>query len=145
MIVAEEKESGDVGLKVYAQYLSQSPGCCCNLGLLLFAITPFVLQGCLQFFIAAWASAPFPQQIQSDKKVQFTVICVTLLGSCGFTAFLIGAIFLHLSNTLHNSMLKRVTRAPMLFFNSNPLGRIINRFSKDTATADNTVTAYLLR
>ena len=36
-------------------------------------------------------------------------------------------------------MLRRVVRAPMRFFYSNPLGRIINRFSKDTAMADSVV------
>ena len=78
-------------------------------------------------------------------KVKFTLISLPLIVISGFTAFLIGAIFVHLSNNLHNSMLKRVPRAPMLFFNSNPLGRIINRFSKDTATADNTVTLLLFQ
>ena len=36
-------------------------------------------------------------------------------------------------------MLNSVTRAPMLFFDSNPLGRIFNRFSKDTAVSDGTL------
>ena len=36
-------------------------------------------------------------------------------------------------------MLRSVTRAPILFFDSNPLGRIINRFSKDTAVSDGTL------
>ena len=57
----------------------------------------------------------------------------------GLTTFLIGALFVHLSHSLHNSMLRRVVHAPMRFFYSNPLGRIINRFSKDTAMADSVV------
>ena len=36
-------------------------------------------------------------------------------------------------------MLERVTRAPTLFFDANPLGRIINRFSKDTAATDSSL------
>ena len=36
-------------------------------------------------------------------------------------------------------MLNTVTRAPILFFDSNPLGRIINRFSKDTTVSDGTL------
>ena len=115
----EEKDSGDIGLNVYTQYLSQSPGCCCNLGLLLFAITPFLLVGYLRLFIASWSSAPFSLQNQPDKKIQFTVVTVAIIGISGFTAFLIGAIFLHLSNSLHNSMLRQVAHAPMRFFNSN--------------------------
>ncbi|KAI5055599.1 hypothetical protein GOP47_0029120 [Adiantum capillus-veneris] len=37
---------------------------------------------------------------------------------------------------LHNNMLSAILRAPMTFFNSNPIGRIINRFAKDTADID---------
>lgn len=35
------------------------------------------------------------------------------------------------SHYLHQSMLERVTKAPMSFFDSTPAGRILNRFSKD--------------
>ena len=41
-------------------------------------------------------------------------------------------------------MLRRVTRAPMSFFNSNPLGRIVNRFSKDTGRADSVVGYWMI-
>ncbi|KAJ8905437.1 hypothetical protein NDN08_001944 [Rhodosorus marinus] len=37
---------------------------------------------------------------------------------------------------LHNDMLQNVLRAPMMFFETTPLGRILNRFSKDTDRVD---------
>lgn len=43
------------------------------------------------------------------------------------------------SKLLHNSMLRRVLKAPMSWFNVTPTGRIINRFSKDIETIDNTI------
>ena len=43
----------------------------------------------------------------------------------------------------HNNMLKHVILAPMTFFSTNPLGRIINRFSKDISNVDDQLIAGL--
>ena len=40
------------------------------------------------------------------------------------------------SRNLHNKMLKSMLHAKMNFFDSNPVGRILNRFSKDVSVAD---------
>ena len=37
---------------------------------------------------------------------------------------------------LHNSMLSGILKAPALFFDTNPAGRILNRFSKDMEYID---------
>ena len=37
---------------------------------------------------------------------------------------------------LHNHMLERLLRSPVGFFDSNPVGRILNRFSKDIGVVD---------
>ena len=41
-----------------------------------------------------------------------------------------------MENNLHEGMLAGVLFAPMSFFESNPIGRIINRFSKDQWAVD---------
>ena len=140
LIIKEEKDQGEIGLSVYSQYLSQSPGCCCNLGVLLFAAAPFALILWLRYYISDWTALPLSLQSHSNRAVQFVVLSLIAFGLSGLASFLIGVIFINLSNKLHNSMLKRVAHAPITFFYSNPLGRIINRFSKDTAMADSVVT-----
>uniref|UniRef100_A0A8C6FEF5 Multidrug resistance-associated protein 4 n=1 Tax=Monodon monoceros TaxID=40151 RepID=A0A8C6FEF5_MONMO len=40
------------------------------------------------------------------------------------------------SQTLHNQMFESILRAPVLFFDRNPTGRILNRFSKDIGHMD---------
>uniref|UniRef100_A0A8P0T4P1 Multidrug resistance-associated protein 4 n=1 Tax=Canis lupus familiaris TaxID=9615 RepID=A0A8P0T4P1_CANLF len=40
------------------------------------------------------------------------------------------------SQTLHNKMFESILRAPVLFFDTNPIGRILNRFSKDIGHMD---------
>ncbi|XP_058808247.1 ATP-binding cassette sub-family C member 4-like isoform X2 [Phymastichus coffea] len=40
------------------------------------------------------------------------------------------------SRNIHNRMFSQLVRTPMQFFNLNPSGRIVNRFSKDTGEVD---------
>lgn len=44
---------------------------------------------------------------------------------------------------LHNAMLDSILRAPMVFFQTNPLGRIINRFAKDLGDIDRSVAPFV--
>ena len=37
---------------------------------------------------------------------------------------------LNAASALHGTMLSRILRSPMAFFDTTPLGRILNRFSK---------------
>ncbi|KAJ8916751.1 hypothetical protein NQ315_013956 [Exocentrus adspersus] len=66
-----------------------------------------------------------------------------------YTIFIIGSIILtsarsllyykvcmNASINLHNKMFSNVLQAPMRFFNTNPSGRIMNRFSKDMGAID---------
>ena len=108
-------------------------------------MVPFLLIGYLRFFVTAWTSVSFQSQTHPDKKIQLSVISLTAIAIAGLAGFLIGAVFIHLSNGLHNSMVQRVARAPMSFFYSNPVGRIINRFSKDTAMTDSVIPFFLLQ
>ena len=69
---------------------------------------------------------------------------------CGLTKFdLFSAFFVLLyaivcafsmviaSRKLHGSMLMNILRSPMSFFDTTPIGRIVNRFSRDMETVDN--------
>ncbi|KAI7834991.1 P-loop containing nucleoside triphosphate hydrolase protein [Kickxella alabastrina] len=47
------------------------------------------------------------------------------------------------SRTLHESLLHTVLRAPVRFFDTTPVGRLINRFSKDMETIDQSLNSSL--
>ena len=48
------------------------------------------------------------------------------------------------SERLHDKMVTAALQAPVLFFDSNPVGRIMNRFSKDIGLLDEVLPKYFL-
>ena len=63
---------------------------------------------------------------------------LTAVGICSVT--LITAVGgLNASTKLHDNMLHSVLRAPMSFFDTNPKGRVVNRFAKDVDLVDGSI------
>lgn len=50
--------------------------------------------------------------------------------------FVIFNIIIRSSSNIHREMARRIVRAKIIFFDSNPIGRILTRFSKDMAVLD---------
>ncbi|TKY71949.1 ABC transporter C family member 2 [Spatholobus suberectus] len=50
---------------------------------------------------------------------------------------------LYAARRLHETMLSSILRAPMVFFQTNPLGRVINRFAKDLGDIDRNVAPFV--
>jgi len=57
-----------------------------------------------------------------------------------FRAVIVVMIILKASRGMHNEMLSKVATAKIVFFDSNPIGRILARFSKDVAVLDTVIT-----
>ncbi len=47
------------------------------------------------------------------------------------------------ANYLHKDLLSNIVKSPMSFFDTTPLGRIMNRFSKDVDTLDAELRVYI--
>ena len=77
--------------------------------------------------------------IQSQTKIipSFSAI-VNLIGSL---AIALGSVCA--SRILHHDMVDRILHAPMMFFDTTPLGRVINRLSRDMDTVDFNVPMFL--
>jgi len=88
-------------------------------------------------WMAKWSKMEKAEQA-SDRNVNAYIILVVVsvaaavLRTCLWFRALTTA-----SLRMHDAMLAAVLRAPIQFFDANPVGRILNRFSKDIGFTDN--------
>lgn len=72
----------------------------------------------------------------------FIVMSNIIFGSARFAILYWGA--LRANRALYSELLHRVFRAPLRFFDTTPVGRILNRFSKDFETIDSEIPNNIL-
>ena len=127
LIKREEREKGDQGFKPYIQYLNQ------NKGYIYFSVAAlshltFVVGQILQ---NSWMAA----SVDNPQVSTLQLILVYLLIGVISTLFLlmrslfVVALGLQSSKSLFSQLLNSLFRAPMSFYDSTPLGRILSRVS----------------
>ncbi|KAF3781749.1 ABC transporter C family member 10 [Nymphaea thermarum] len=134
LIKQEEKERGDTGFKPYIQYLSQNKGFL-YFGFAIFFHVSFVSTQILQ---NSWMAA----NVQNPHISMLRLITVYSIIGFGGSAFLlcrslfVVVLGLQTSKSLFAQLLKSLFRAPMSFYDSTPLGRILSRISSDLSIVD---------
>ncbi|KAK8457009.1 hypothetical protein SEVIR_3G114300v4 [Setaria viridis] len=130
----EKRELGEAGLKPYKDYVSVSKGWFL-LVLIILAQCAFVVLQCLATYWLAIAV----QNHQFSVAVVVGVYAVMATASCLFAYIrsLLAAHFgLKASRKFFSGLMDSVFKAPMLFFDSTPIGRIMTRASSDLSTLD---------
>ena len=87
---------------------------------------------------------PEDQKCQRNLYVYGSLVLVSFTFLV-FRAFGFYLVSLRCSECLHNKMVAAVLQAPVFFFDSNPIGRIMNRFSKDIGCMDEVLPKSFLR
>uniref|UniRef100_A0A3P8UDT2 Multidrug resistance-associated protein 4 n=1 Tax=Amphiprion percula TaxID=161767 RepID=A0A3P8UDT2_AMPPE len=140
----ESRLEGNVGLRMYVKYFMAGANFLVLLVLILLNALAHV-SSVLQFICChCWKNAT-----HDLSQVNFISVCALMVFSVllsGLTAtsvvfgFLRCLIFFNVlvssAQTLHNSMFNAILRTSIRFFDINPIGRILNRFSKDIGYLD---------
>lgn len=87
---------------------------------------------------------PFKQQKNYITLVVYGSIALVSLLLTITSSFCFYLAALKASENLHDQMINSVMKAPVLFFDTNPVGRILNRFSKDIGCMDDLLPGQFL-
>ncbi len=107
----------------------------CGLAFLLLAGGQAALVAC-DWWLSEWTRQKEPDD--TDFRIYLGLVLGTIFVSL-FRAFSFFRLMLRGATNVHNDMFHGVIYASMRFFEANPVGRVLNRFSKDQSMADETL------
>ncbi|KAJ8983675.1 hypothetical protein NQ317_003463 [Molorchus minor] len=149
----EERGTGAISRNVYSSYFNAG-GNCFKISLIAFGfIISQIAASSIDYFISIWVNL---QQARLQNNVSFNplqdflnkfmtenigILIYSIILLVTVISTLIRSIYffrycMEASKKLHNVMLNKILYTSMRFFNMNPPGRILNRFSKDIGIVD---------
>lgn len=159
LVEAEKVESGQVTFAVYRKFFA-SLGFSWSAAILFFYFMMVVSSYGANFWLSHWTDSQDDSILtgnqteseeveQYEKQTKKNLLIYFLIGAtqflfviCGWLSIIRGTI--RASTNLHAALISSIVHAPMWFFDTTPLGRIVNRFSKDIDVLD-TAMAMLIR
>ncbi|XP_030756720.1 probable multidrug resistance-associated protein lethal(2)03659 [Sitophilus oryzae] len=157
-ISKESQGSGKISGKVYKDYFKAGGNMCSIFILVLgFVLCQAAANGS-EYYVTYWVNleqvyADRVQANQSTEDVEInreeiiyiysglivSTIIIAIAKSVYYLVF-----FTVASRNLHDFIFTRIVKAKMKFYNTNPTGRILNRFSKDMGLIDEYIPSVLL-
>ncbi|CAG7833092.1 unnamed protein product [Allacma fusca] len=143
LIEKEKAETAGVKFTVYFDYF-RAAGWTMTFFTFLFYLLFQGLSVGSNLWLTAWSNQPVENGTVSTSTRDMYLGVYGALGAMqaffSFTGTLVMALGTLKSSALfHSDMLNRILRSPMSFFDTTPVGRIVNRFAKDVDVADNTL------
>ncbi|KAJ0927366.1 putative ABC-type xenobiotic transporter [Helianthus annuus] len=144
LIKQEERETGVVSFNVLKRYKDALGGW----WVVVILLGCYAATETLRILGSTWLSIWTDESTPKIYSPLFYNIIYALLSLGQVLVTLVNSYWLimtsiYAARKLHNAMLNSILRAPMVFFNTNPLGRIINRFSKDLGDIDRNVAPFV--
>ncbi|XP_059280885.1 ABC transporter C family member 2-like isoform X3 [Lycium ferocissimum] len=140
LIRQEERETGIVSWNVLMRYKDALGG----LWVVLILLVCYTLTEILRVLSSTWLSVWTKASSSNSNGAGFYILVYAILSFSQVIVTLANSFWLIISSLnaakrLHDSMLHSILRAPMVFFHTNPSGRVINRFAKDLGDIDRNV------
>eukprot|EP00039_Didymoeca_costata_P001601 m.53653 g.53653 ORF g.53653 m.53653 type:complete len:1321 (-) comp10876_c0_seq1:105-4067(-) len=135
LIENEKRQVGKVTKKVYVDYFKAGFGAWTWIIVLIFIATQMA-ENSASFVLAIWTDDDDLSQEGFYVKLFSGLIGATVLLSFGRCLLYMAAAVVA-SKNLHRSAFTGVVHSPIRYFDTNPVGRILNRFSKDLGFIDN--------
>ncbi|XP_032908320.1 ATP-binding cassette sub-family C member 4 [Catharus ustulatus] len=145
----ESRSEGKINFKLYRKYFTAGANCFVIFILLVFNILAQVAYVLQDWWLSYWAnhqanlttngyngtykSEPLDLNFYLGIYAGLTVATI-LFGI--IRSLLVFQVLVSSGQNLHNRMFQSILKAPVLFFDRNPIGRILNRFSKDIGHLD---------
>ncbi|KAH9147937.1 hypothetical protein AeRB84_008549, partial [Aphanomyces euteiches] len=142
LIVVEERESGRVSQEVFLAYFNAVGGWTTVFVLLFVQCLWQGLQISSDLWLSSWSASGAnmtAQEFQDKAEYNISVYAGLAVGSSVMVVarvFTVSFAGIRASKKMFDDMTKALLGAPMRFFDTNPLGRILNRFSGDINAVD---------
>jgi ABC-type multidrug transport system fused ATPase/permease subunit len=136
IIQEEDRAVGNIGWSVYRDFFRSAHSL-----LYIVAVTVALVLGQASvvmgdWFLAFWSSKEYDEQQRRWYVGVYAALTGTIIVFALLRAVLFFRLVMSCAYSLHNGMFTGVLYAPMQFFESNPVGRILNRFTKDQSIVD---------
>ncbi|KAM9321307.1 ATP-binding cassette sub-family C member 4 [Gastrophryne carolinensis] len=145
----ESRSEGTVGFKVYRKYFLAGASYFMLFILFMLNILSQVAYVLQDWWLSYWATEQEKLNIttgengteteQLDRNLYLGVYAGLTVATILFgflRSILVFQVLVSAAQALHNQMFKSLLQAPVLFFDRNPIGRVLNRFSKDIGHLD---------
>eukprot|EP00164_Ancoracysta_twista_P003660 GFYU01004901.1.p1 GENE.GFYU01004901.1~~GFYU01004901.1.p1 ORF type:complete len:1550 (+),score=481.01 GFYU01004901.1:223-4872(+) len=135
LITAEERKVGKVSWGVYKLYGNAIGGAFFVFWILFMFAMAQLFQVGTGWWLSYWSDH------RTENSSGYFLSIYAVITALSAAAIMLRLVFMTYggllsARNLHVKMLERVMKAPMAFFDSTPIGRILNRFSKDQYSID---------
>ncbi|XP_062352440.1 ATP-binding cassette sub-family C member 2 isoform X1 [Cinclus cinclus] len=145
LIEKEAVETGRVKFSMYVRYL-RAVGWCLSFWTVMGYVGQYVAYVGTNLWLSDWTDDSV-RYLNQTYPTHLRDLRIGVFGALGLSQalFLLFATMLSVwgsmqaSRIMHQQLLSNILRAPMSFFDTTPIGRIVNRFAKDIFTVDETI------